>query len=107
MVQDGCPLLEVKEQLGHATYEMTLRYAHLAPDNRAKALRSIDAPWRSLDELGTDARKLPIFAVSRRVYNALLRAGFDASNVVQELAPHRKTAEFRADELDDDFPQDP
>ena len=43
MVQNGCSLFEIKEQLGHATYEMTLRYAHLAPENRKEALRSIDA----------------------------------------------------------------
>jgi regulatory protein len=39
----------------------------------------------------------------RRVYNALLRAGFDAASVVDELSQHRSDDPPPRDELDDDF----
>jgi regulatory protein len=39
----------------------------------------------------------------RRVYNALLRAGFDAASVVEELSQHRSDDPPPRDELDDDF----
>lgn len=38
LVSAGVPLLEVSELLGHSSIEMTLRYAHLAPDNYVKAV---------------------------------------------------------------------
>ena len=39
----------------------------------------------------------------RRVYNALLRAGFDAASIVGELSPHRSDHPASRDEHDDDF----
>lgn len=47
------PLKAVQELLGHATMDMTLRYAHLAPDVRRDAVqllegqRNMDATWRT------------------------------------------------------------
>jgi len=41
MVANGAPLQVVKEQLGHASYEMTLRYAHLDKTARDKAATAI------------------------------------------------------------------
>jgi len=41
-VQKGRPLKEVQEALGHKTMTMTLRYAHLAPDNLRAAAASLD-----------------------------------------------------------------
>jgi integrase len=38
----GAPLKAVQELLGHATIEMTLRYAHLSPDSRREAVRLLD-----------------------------------------------------------------
>jgi integrase len=43
MVQAGRPLQEVKDFLGHKTLAVTLRYAHLAPENLRKAASSLDA----------------------------------------------------------------
>jgi len=42
MVQAGRPLQEVKDFLGHKTLAVTLRYAHLAPENLRKAAASLD-----------------------------------------------------------------
>src|SRR5206468_11882497 len=42
MVQAGRPLQEVKDFLGHKTLAVTLRYAHLAPENLRKAASSLD-----------------------------------------------------------------
>ena len=41
LVQAGVPLQAVQELLGHATIEMTMRYAHLAPDDLRKAVEII------------------------------------------------------------------
>ena len=40
----GVPLKAVQELMGHATMEMTLRYAHLAPDVRRDAVQLLDLP---------------------------------------------------------------
>ncbi len=38
----GVPLKAVQELMGHATIEMTMRYAHLSPDVRRDAVRVLD-----------------------------------------------------------------
>lgn len=38
LVQRGVPLLAVSKLLGHASLTMTLRYAHLAPDDLDHAI---------------------------------------------------------------------
>jgi integrase len=38
----GAPLKAVQELLGHATIEMTMRYAHLSPDTRRDAVALLD-----------------------------------------------------------------
>jgi site-specific recombinase XerD len=39
----GVPLKAVQELLGHSTIEMTMRYAHLSPDVKRDAVRTLDA----------------------------------------------------------------
>ncbi|CAG9258545.1 Integrase family protein [Paraburkholderia unamae] len=41
LVQSGVDLYVVKELLGHATLEMTQRYAHLAPNNKLRAVAAL------------------------------------------------------------------
>jgi len=42
LVMGGVPLKAVQELLGHATIEMTMRYAHLSSDVRRDAVRTLD-----------------------------------------------------------------
>ena len=42
LVQAGVPLNTVRDLLGHASVAMSLRYAHLAPDQRCEALAKLD-----------------------------------------------------------------
>jgi len=48
LVQDGVPLYDIQQLLGHEDYATTQRYAHLAPDAHGKVLESwarrLDAP---------------------------------------------------------------
>ena len=43
LVQAGVPLNTVRELLGHGSMAMTLRYAHLAPDQKAEAVAKLVA----------------------------------------------------------------
>ncbi len=45
LVMRGVDLRTVQELLGHATLAMTMRYAHLAPEHRAKAVRVLDSAY--------------------------------------------------------------
>ena len=40
----GVPLTVIKELTGHATIDMTERYAHLSPDTRTEAVAVLDRP---------------------------------------------------------------
>ena len=40
----GVPLKVIQELMGHATIEMTERYAHLSPDTRREAVSVLDLP---------------------------------------------------------------
>lgn len=42
LVQNGTPIYTVAELMGHSTFEMTQRYAHLAPDILQSAASSLD-----------------------------------------------------------------
>ncbi|MDP6085709.1 MAG: tyrosine-type recombinase/integrase [Nitrospinota bacterium] len=42
LVMAGVDLMTVKEFLGHKRFEMTLRYAHLAPDHKRAAINRLD-----------------------------------------------------------------
>ena len=40
----GVPLRAIQDLMGHATIEMTMRYAHLSPGMKAHAVAALDAP---------------------------------------------------------------
>ena len=44
LVMRGVALKEVQELLGHATIDMTMRYAHLSPEVRREAVQVLDRP---------------------------------------------------------------
>jgi len=44
LVMRGVPLRAIQELLGHATIEMTMRYAHLSPSICRDAVQALDAP---------------------------------------------------------------
>ena len=52
LVMRGVPLKAVQELLGHASMEMTMRYAHLAPEVRSHAVDVLDEP----SEMGSENR---------------------------------------------------
>jgi len=39
--------MTVKELLGHASLTMTRRYAHLAPDHRMRAIKTLDSAYQT------------------------------------------------------------
>ena len=47
LVMAGVDIKTVQELLGHTTLTMTMKYAHLAPDHRARAIRILDSALRS------------------------------------------------------------
>jgi integrase len=42
LVGAGVPLLEVQQLAGHKSYSTTLRYAHLSPDHRKRAVEKVE-----------------------------------------------------------------
>jgi len=62
LVQAGVPLNTVRDLLGHSSVAMSLRYAHLAPDQRCEAVAKLDErpmfatsmrlPWRVVSPMG-------------------------------------------------------
>ena len=39
--------MAVKELLGHATLTMTMRYSHLAPDHRMRAIKTLNSAYQT------------------------------------------------------------
>jgi integrase len=63
LVQAGVPLNTVRDLLGHSSVAMSLRYAHLAPDQRCEAVAKLDErplfamtmrlPWHAVSPMGS------------------------------------------------------
>jgi site-specific recombinase XerD len=47
LVMAGVDLMTVKELLGHASLTMTMRYSHLAPDHRMRAIKTLDTTYQT------------------------------------------------------------
>ncbi len=67
----GRPLKEIQEVLGHQSFAMTLRYAHLSPMHLRTAVESLDGLTPSIDNTrqmthklthSDDAKKLPLLS---------------------------------------------
>jgi integrase len=63
LVMANVPLKAVQELLGHATIDVTMRYAHLAPGVHSDAVARLDAPAAHEEKvgqlLGNDGRVVP------------------------------------------------
>lgn len=64
LVQAGVPLNTVRELLGHGTMQVTMRYAHLAPNNLHEAV-AVLAKKRSADTPATDRKLMPLKRAAR------------------------------------------
>ncbi len=87
LVMSGVDLVTVKELMGHTGINMTLRYAHLAPEHKAQAVAKLNERFRNVKggtepQTGTVSQELreavgsestPNLARSRNVY--LVRRG--------------------------------
>lgn len=63
LVMRGVPLKTVQELLGHASIEMTMRYAHLSPDVKRDAVSFLDAPHGNGTATAVEAEeKAPVFS---------------------------------------------
>jgi site-specific recombinase XerD len=53
----GVDLTTVKELLGHKTLTMTLRYSHLAPSHKVRAVDLLDQTINhNIEEIGNDKK---------------------------------------------------
>ena len=59
LAMHGASLLEIKELLGHSNLQTTMRYAHLAPDARKRAVELLDRGHRGGTTGGTKRRAKP------------------------------------------------
>ena len=47
LVMNGVDIKTVQELLGHASVTMTMKYSHLAPDHRTRAIKTLDTAYQT------------------------------------------------------------
>jgi site-specific recombinase XerD len=63
LVMRGVSLKAIQELLGHATMDMTMRYAHLSPDVKRDAVQLLDRP-ASRPPLDSGALRVPMLGAN-------------------------------------------
>ena len=83
LVQRGVPLNTVRDLLGHSSVGMSLRYAHLAPDQRREAVAKLnEKPLLTLD-MRLQWKDLPV-ASGYRVDSIVVREGLELAGQIVE-----------------------
>ena len=80
LVQQGVPLNTVRDLLGHGSVGMSLRYAHLAPDQRREAVAKLNEKLLTLT-MRLQWEGLPV-ASGYRVDSIVVREGQERKRVV-------------------------
>ena len=62
LVMAGVDITTVKELLGHKSLTMTLRYAHLAPSHKVKAMDMLDNTLNGIQSIQSENKSLKIFS---------------------------------------------
>ena len=62
LVMAGVDLTSVKELLGHTSLTMTLRYAHLAPSHKVKALDVLDNTLNGIQSIPPENKSFKVFS---------------------------------------------
>jgi len=57
LVMSGVDLKTVQELMGHKTINMTLRYAHLSPDHKRKAVENLGSEMQKLVTIWSQQRE--------------------------------------------------
>ena len=58
LVMEGVDIMTVKELMGHKDLTMTLRYSHLAPNHKTRAVNILDSTWTQFTPQSETAKKV-------------------------------------------------